>query len=151
MSPQKAHDAFGYENLPNLFEAFLKCPTKCWLRANDEPASDNTYAKWVEAQDRSYGLEQQNYCFQKHQRTDSQLHRQQRISKPASGVWPWDPLCRRMWIPTLLNLSSTPLNVARPACRNSLHSSFQFASCSRTSLVPMTNCCWRSMHSCSRE
>lgn len=38
----------------NLFEAFLKCPTKCWLRANDEPASDNEYAEWVEARDRSY-------------------------------------------------------------------------------------------------
>jgi hypothetical protein len=30
---------------PPLFEAFLKCPTKCWLRANSEPPSGNTYAE----------------------------------------------------------------------------------------------------------
>jgi predicted RecB family nuclease len=38
----------------NLFEAFLKCPTKCWLRANGEPASDNAYTESVEAQDGAY-------------------------------------------------------------------------------------------------
>src|SRR5437660_6354191 len=37
-----------------LFEAFLKCPTKCWLRANGEPASDNAYTESVEAQDGAY-------------------------------------------------------------------------------------------------
>jgi hypothetical protein len=39
---------------PSLFEAFLKCPTKCWLRATGEPPSGNTYAEWVEAQNESY-------------------------------------------------------------------------------------------------
>ena len=33
-----------------IFEAFLKCPTKCWLRAAGEPPTGNTYAEWVEAQ-----------------------------------------------------------------------------------------------------
>jgi predicted RecB family nuclease len=37
-----------------LFEAFVKCPTKCWLRANGELASHNPYAEWVRAQGRLY-------------------------------------------------------------------------------------------------
>jgi predicted RecB family nuclease len=39
---------------PDVFDAFLKCPTKSWLRAAGEPASGNTYAEWVKAQTASY-------------------------------------------------------------------------------------------------
>jgi len=39
---------------PDLFEAFLKCPTKCWLRASGEPTSGNAYADWVKSQGESY-------------------------------------------------------------------------------------------------
>ena len=38
----------------DLFNAFLKCPTKCWLRAAGEPASGNAYAEWVKSQNASY-------------------------------------------------------------------------------------------------
>ncbi len=38
----------------DLFEAFLKCPTKCWLRATGEPGSGNAYAEWVKLQTASY-------------------------------------------------------------------------------------------------
>lgn len=38
----------------DLFEAFLKCPTKCWLRASGELDSGNTYAEWVKSQTASY-------------------------------------------------------------------------------------------------
>ena len=41
---------------PHLFEAHLKCPTKCWLRAVGEPPSGNAYAEWVQAQDESYRI-----------------------------------------------------------------------------------------------
>lgn len=37
-----------------LFEAYLKCPTKCWLRATGEIASGNNYEKWVETQKAGY-------------------------------------------------------------------------------------------------
>ncbi len=37
-----------------LFQAFLKCPTKCWLRAAGEPGSGNAYAEWVKSQAASY-------------------------------------------------------------------------------------------------
>jgi predicted RecB family nuclease len=39
---------------PSLFEAFLKCPTKCWLRATSETPSGNTYAEWVQSQNASF-------------------------------------------------------------------------------------------------
>jgi hypothetical protein len=38
----------------DLFEAFIKCSTKCWLRAFGEPTSGNAYAEWVKAQKKFY-------------------------------------------------------------------------------------------------
>jgi hypothetical protein len=40
--------------LASLFDAFLKCPTKCWLRARNETPSGNSYAEWVQSQNESY-------------------------------------------------------------------------------------------------
>ena len=39
---------------PLLFEAFLKCSTKCWLRATGEPSAADPYPEWVKAQNESY-------------------------------------------------------------------------------------------------
>ncbi len=39
---------------PSLFHAYLKCPTKCWLKFGGEPATGNTYAEWVQRQNDSY-------------------------------------------------------------------------------------------------
>ncbi len=41
----------------HLFEAFLKCPTKCHLRSLGESSSGNEYADWVRAQNESYQRE----------------------------------------------------------------------------------------------
>jgi CRISPR/Cas system-associated exonuclease Cas4 (RecB family) len=38
----------------DLFHAYLKCPTKCWLRFTGEPATGNAYAEWVQNQNESY-------------------------------------------------------------------------------------------------
>ena len=40
-----------------LFDAFLKCATKCHLRSLGETGSGNQYADWVRAQDESYERE----------------------------------------------------------------------------------------------
>jgi hypothetical protein len=40
-----------------LFEAFLKCPTKCWLRFQGECDTGNEYADWVKSQNESYRIE----------------------------------------------------------------------------------------------
>jgi predicted RecB family nuclease len=37
-----------------LFEAFLECPTKCWLRSYAEPNAGNAYAEWARAQSDAY-------------------------------------------------------------------------------------------------
>jgi hypothetical protein len=39
---------------PAVFEAYLKCPTKCWLRATNEPSVGGTYSEWVKVQNDSY-------------------------------------------------------------------------------------------------
>src|SRR6266849_3911238 len=45
---------------PSLFEAFLKCPTKCWLRFTGEPRAGNTYAEWVQSEQESYRADAAN-------------------------------------------------------------------------------------------
>jgi predicted RecB family nuclease len=37
-----------------LLEAYLKCPTKCWLMSIGEPVADSSYAQWVQAQNEAY-------------------------------------------------------------------------------------------------
>jgi len=32
---------------PDVFDAYLKCPTKCWLRVAGEASEENPYAQWV--------------------------------------------------------------------------------------------------------
>jgi len=39
---------------PEVFDAYLKCPTKCWLRASGEVSEENPYAQWVKTQTDSY-------------------------------------------------------------------------------------------------
>jgi predicted RecB family nuclease len=38
----------------DLFQAYLKCSMKCWLRSCGEVSTRNTYANWVKTQDESY-------------------------------------------------------------------------------------------------
>jgi hypothetical protein len=40
-----------------LFEAYLKCPTKCFLYSRGEADAGNAYANWVQAQNESYRSE----------------------------------------------------------------------------------------------
>ena len=37
-----------------LFEAYLKCQTKCFLRSRGETTTENSYSAWVQAQQASY-------------------------------------------------------------------------------------------------
>ena len=38
----------------HLFEAFLECSTKCWLRSRAEPTAGNIYAEWARAQSKAF-------------------------------------------------------------------------------------------------
>lgn len=40
-----------------LFDAFLKCPTKCFLLSRAESGTGNAYADWIRAQNESFGSE----------------------------------------------------------------------------------------------
>src|SRR5262245_51632966 len=40
-----------------LFEAFLACPTKCFLRSIGQSATENTFTSWREARDEWYRRE----------------------------------------------------------------------------------------------
>jgi predicted RecB family nuclease len=45
----------------SLFEAYLECPTKCWLRSRGEPNTGNAYAEWARLQNETHfenGLKQ---------------------------------------------------------------------------------------------
>jgi len=37
-----------------LFEDYIECATKCWLRSRAEPAAGNVYAEWARAQNDAY-------------------------------------------------------------------------------------------------
>ena len=39
---------------PLLFEAYLECDTKCWLRARAEPSTSATYAEWARLKNETY-------------------------------------------------------------------------------------------------
>jgi hypothetical protein len=41
----------------DIFAAYLKCPTKCFLRAHGEAGSGNEYADWVHAESERYRAE----------------------------------------------------------------------------------------------
>src|SRR5262245_25130915 len=40
-----------------LFEAYLECPAKCWLRSRAEAAVDNGYAEWSRVKTDGYRTE----------------------------------------------------------------------------------------------
>ena len=40
-----------------LFEAYLECSTKCWLRARAEPSAGNAYAEWASSTERELSRE----------------------------------------------------------------------------------------------
>lgn len=44
----------GMKANSQLFEAYLKCPTKCWLRSRGETGEGNAYAEWVKERNEIY-------------------------------------------------------------------------------------------------
>ena len=69
-----------------LFEAYLECDTKCWLRARAEPSAGTTYAEWVRLKNDTYyedGLKRLLAMFPENRRAIAP-----RISKHAKdAIW----------------------------------------------------------------
>jgi predicted RecB family nuclease len=61
----------------DLFQAFVECPTKCWLRAAGEPGSGNAYSEWVKSQTESYVAAQ----------TTRLLSESPKDESPVSAAW----------------------------------------------------------------
>src|SRR5262245_48414250 len=51
----------------DLFEAFLRCPTKCYLRAEGAPPSGNVFTEWARREDESYRVEAATCFMNRHQ------------------------------------------------------------------------------------
>ena len=47
----------GMKTNSQLFEAYLKCPTKSWLRSRGDTGGANAYAELVKAQEVAYRIE----------------------------------------------------------------------------------------------
>ena len=54
----------------DLFNAFLECSTKCWLRATGEPALGNPYAEWIKSENRSYHVREMERILSETQKND---------------------------------------------------------------------------------
>ena len=73
----------------DVFEAFLKCSTKCWLRAAGEPTSGNVYAKWMTSQNKSYRDDAAKRLIADVPANECDVAPVAENLKTANGVWPW--------------------------------------------------------------
>ena len=85
-----------------LFESYLQCPTKCWLRWRAEQPTGNAYAEWLAAQNETYsqvGLKPWSPHFQSAIALPRRRH--QATTRRRFGVSP--SIC--VGSPTILNLT----------------------------------------------
>jgi hypothetical protein len=71
---------------PPLLEAFLKCPTKCFLLAHDEIPTGNSFADWVRGQREAYrgaGTGRLKACFAESESVAGSLD----LAAHKSGNW----------------------------------------------------------------
>ena len=129
-----------------LFEAYLECPTKCWLRSRAEPATANYYAEWARSQNETYleyGLKRLLVSFPKSDRATAPP-----IPKNPKDVT-WRLAIDVRWRTS--DLESCLQAVERISSRGQQQpalSSSPIVSNSPTKLRRNTNCCSRSMRFC---
>jgi predicted RecB family nuclease len=58
-----------------LFEAYLECRTKCWLRSRAEPSTGNLYAEWT-------SLQKATYCEDQLKHLLPTIHESDRVNEP---------------------------------------------------------------------
>jgi predicted RecB family nuclease len=63
----------------DLFEAYLKCPTKWWLRAAGETSAGSTYSQWAKTQSHSYRMAEIERLF-------AALPNDQVVHSPDAGI-----------------------------------------------------------------
>jgi len=70
-----------------IFQAQLKCNTKCWLRSVGQTGKQNVYAEWDEIQNYSYRQRVSNVCLKGIPQAEYSLSPTSKdLSKPV-GIW----------------------------------------------------------------
>jgi len=80
-----------------LFEIYLECSTKCWLRSRGEPVAGNNFAEWIRAQNETYFQDGLNRLLATLPESDRAIT--PRISeRPEDATWRFaiDVTCGRM-------------------------------------------------------
>jgi hypothetical protein len=68
-----------------LFEAYLECSTKCWLRSRAEPKTPNAYAEWASLQNETYYQDRIKCLLEMFPESDRVIAPS--ISKHAKDAW----------------------------------------------------------------
>ena len=137
---------------PNGFAAYLKCTTKCWLRAVSENPTGNAYAEWIQDQNESYraaGLKRLLSAVPQHQHAIAPAAGEMKTAKWRLAV---DVPVRTEEFPSLdpqpkWTVESRLQAVERVPSEGRANrlSSFPFASSSPTNSARTTSFWWRSM------
>lgn len=79
----------------DLVEAFLKCPTKCFLRSGGEAGTGNAYAAWVRTKNDVFRIEGTKRLVAEVASDKCDIGTQAMESlKPAQWTWAWISLYR---------------------------------------------------------
>ena len=132
----------------SIVEAFLKCPTKCYLRSLGEVGTENVYATWVRAQNEAYhndGIKRL---------TEGAAPEESITGSPSAIILKaanW--LLATDLVVHTQNFESRLHAVERivPERRGEPAQFIPIGSFSKTNLLWMTSCCWHSMPWCYRK
>jgi hypothetical protein len=131
-----------------LFESYLECFTKCWLRSGAEPATGNVYAEWIRAQKETYLRDRLKRLLQSPSESDCVTAPP--IPKNAKDVT-WRLAIDVRWKQEIWSLPYRLLRDYPLRTAAGLRSSSLIGSNPPTNLPRNISCYSRSMHSCCRK
>ena len=70
----------------DIFDAYLKCPTKCFFVATGETQSEDTYTEWVKAKSESYRIQGIKHIVEEHKK-DECVHGQLDAKSVKNAKW----------------------------------------------------------------
>ncbi len=128
----------------DLFHAYLKCPTKCFLIAIGEVPSENTYADWVLAQGEHYRKERIIQLREEHKSDECVLSQPSTNSlKNAKWRFAVNFVVRAKEIETTIQAMERIPSKGKAQPTQFIPIRFVFL----TKSISMTRFCWRLMRS----
>ncbi len=70
----------------DIFDAYLKCPTKCFFVATGETQSEDTYTEWVKAKSESYRSNRIKHIVEEHKKNEC-VHGQLDAKSVKNAKW----------------------------------------------------------------